>query len=254
MIDLFACPACGEPAADSRGPPKGGPQRRRATYFDPCRRVRVRPCVYQPSANPGRARAILPNKHYHVFADQAPDPACDRLLATKRRGDRLNHALVVPGGKYLDVGCGLGMMVAGMARLDMEAEGIDPGQAAVERARSLGLNVGWMLHDAHFPSTQGSTALACTMCSNTHLTQLACWRIPPGILNPNGEIVVGVPNFGSLVRALVGSTWSRYDLPRHLHHFCTSSIKNVAARAGLTVVAMDTDHSPSMSNSNWPLG
>lgn len=136
------------------------------------------------------------------------------------------------------------MMVAGMARLDMEAEGIDPGQAAVERARSLGLNVQCgLLHDAHFPDARFDSVSMYHVLEHTPdpVSMLAeCRRI----LSPNGEIVVGVPNFGSLVRALVGSTWSAYDLPRHLHHFCTSSIKNVAARAGLTVVAMDTESLP----------
>jgi hypothetical protein len=79
---------------------------------------------------------------YHVFADRMPDTVCVyRLLAKNHRGNRFNHALVVPGGKSLDVGCGLGTLVAGMARLGMEAEGIDPGQAAVDRARSRGLKV-----------------------------------------------------------------------------------------------------------------
>ena len=245
MIDLFACPACGEPAADSREvlrkEVRNGDGRPISTRVVACACGHV-------FINPQPIREELApfyQTDYHVFADQAPDPAhVDRLLATKHRGDRLNHALVVPGGKYLDVGCGLGMMVAGMARLDMEAEGIDPGQAAVERARSLGLNVQCgLLHDAHFPDARFDSVSMYHVLEHTPdpVSMLAeCRRI----LSPNGEIVVGVPNFGSLVRALVGSTWSAYDLPRHLHHFCTSSIKNVAARAGLTVVAMDTESLP----------
>jgi hypothetical protein len=77
---------------------------------------------------------------YHVFADRMPDTVCVyRLLAKTHRGNRFNHALVVPGGKSLDVGCGLGTLVAGMARLGMEAEGIASGslaQASMTAARS----------------------------------------------------------------------------------------------------------------------
>jgi 2-polyprenyl-3-methyl-5-hydroxy-6-metoxy-1,4-benzoquinol methylase len=182
---------------------------------------------------------------YHVFADQVPDTATvDRLLARKHRGDRLNHASVVPGGKYLDVGCGLGEMIAGMARLGVDAEGVEPSPAAVDRAQSLGLKVHLgMLHDAQFPDSRFDSLSLDHVLEHTPnpvVILAECRRI----LNPKGEIVVGVPNFGSLVRSLVGCTWSVYDLPRHLHHFCQCSTRNVAARAGLTVVAMETELLP----------
>ena len=64
------------------------------------------------------------------------------------------------------------------------------------------------------------------------------------ILKPGGEIVVGVPNFGSLVRSLVGWTWSAHDLPRHLQHFRESSIRRAAARAGLLVSDLETESLP----------
>ena len=165
----------------------------------------------------------------------------DRLLARKHRGDRLNHARVVPGGKYLDVGCGLGEMVAGMARLGMEAEGVEPSPAAVDRVQSIGLKIHLgTLHDAQFPDSRFDSISLYHVLEHTP-NPVAILAECRRILNPRGEIVVGVPNFASLVRSLVGCTWSAYDLPRHLHHFCQSSIRSVAARAGLTVVAMETE-------------
>ena len=245
MIELSACPACAAPTADSHEVLRkdvsyggGSPLSARVVQCG-CGHGFINPQPTWEELSP------FYEADYHVFANPEPHAASvERLLANKHRGDRLNHALVVPGGKYLDVGCGLGTMVAGMARLGMEAEGVDPGQAAVEFAQSLGLKVRrGLLHDAQFPDATFDSLSMYHVLEHTPdpVAVLAeCRRI----LNPRGEIMVGVPNFGSLVRSLVGRTWGAYDLPRHLHHFCQSSIKTVAARAGLTVAAMETESLP----------
>ena len=245
MIDLSACPACGASAANSRQIIRkdfhqgNGPSLSTRVVECCCGHAFINPQPTWEELSP------FYQTDYHVYADRVPDTAyVDRLLATKHRGNRLNHALVVPGGKYLDVGCGLGSMVAGMARLGMEAEGIDPGQAAVDHARSLGLKVHLgMLQDAQFPDSSFDSLSLYHVLEHTPdpVAILAeCRRI----VKPTGEILVGVPNFGSLVRPLVGWAWSPYDLPRHLHHFCQSSIRSVAARAGMTVAAMETESLP----------
>ena len=245
MIDLPGCPACGAPTSDSREIIRkdvqhgDGPKLSTRVVECGCGHAFINPQPTWEELSP------FYETDYHVFADQVPDAAnVDRLLATKLRGDRLNHARVVPGGKYLDVGCGLGEMVAGMARLGMEAEGVEPSKAAVDRAKSLGLKVHLgMLHDAQFPdSTFDSVSLYHVLehTPNPVAILTECRRI----LNPGGEIVVGVPNFGSLVRSLVGWTWSACDLPRHMQHFCQSSIRCVAGRAGLTVEAIQTESLP----------
>ncbi len=245
MIDLSTCPACGAPAANSREIKRTDVRHRDSPPLS----IRIVECACEHAfINPQPTWEELSpfyQTDYHVFADPVPHAASvERLLAVKHRGDRLNHALVVPGGKYLDVGCGLGEMVAAMGRLGMEAEGVEPGEAAVDKARSLGLKVHHgMLDDAHFPDSMFDSISLYHVLEHTPdpVGILAeCRRI----LKPTGEIVVGVPNFGSLVRSLVGLTWSAYDLPRHLHHFCQSSITSVAMRAGLTVVAMETESLP----------
>jgi 2-polyprenyl-3-methyl-5-hydroxy-6-metoxy-1,4-benzoquinol methylase len=245
MIDLPTCPVCGSSASGSRE------IIRKDVYHGdrPRLSTRVVECgCGHAFINPQpTSEELLPfyQTDYHVFADQVPDTASvDRLLARKHRGDRLNHARVVSGGRYLDIGCGLGEMVAGMARLGMEAEGVELSQVAVDRVQSLGLKIHLgTLHDAQFPDSRFDSISLYHMLEHTTnpvAVLVECRRI----VSPSGEIVVGVPNFGSLVRSLVGSTWSAYDLPRHLHHFCLSSLKSVAARAGLGVTAMATESLP----------
>jgi 2-polyprenyl-3-methyl-5-hydroxy-6-metoxy-1,4-benzoquinol methylase len=245
MIELSTCPACGASSADSieikRKNVTAGDESRLSVRLVDCRcgHVFINPQPTWEELSP------FYQSDYHVFAASLPDDAAvERLLARKHRGNRLNHALVVPGGRYLDIGCGLGMMVSGMARLGMEAEGVEPGQAAFDRARSLGLRVHLgRFEDTQFPDSRFDSLSMYHVLEHTHdpVAILAeCRRI----LNPNGEILVGVPHIGSLVRSLVGLTWSGYDLPRHLHHFSQSSIKSIAARAGLTVSAMETESLP----------
>jgi hypothetical protein len=156
MIDLLGCPACGAPAAHAREIIRkdvqhgGGPPLTERVIVCSCGHAFITP-------QPTRAElAPFYQMNYHVFVCRAPDTASvDRLLATKHRGDRPNHALVVSGGKCLDVGCGLGEMLAGIARLGREAEGIEPGRSAVDQARKLGLKVIVLVCDnGRFPTTK----------------------------------------------------------------------------------------------------
>src|SRR6267143_1110531 len=59
--------------------------------------------------------------HLHL---QRTGPEIDRLVATRFDGVLLNHASLVAGGEFLDVGCGLGDMVAAMQRAGMNAHSL----------------------------------------------------------------------------------------------------------------------------------
>jgi SAM-dependent methyltransferase len=245
MNGVTACPACAAPAGESREI-----RRTSARYGDsPPLDIRMVECncghVFVSPAPTWQELSPFYQSDYHVFADPLPDAASiGRLLAKKRKGDRLNHALIVVGGRYLDIGCGMGEMIAAMAQVGMESEGVEPNQAAVNRTQTIGLKVFCgTLDDAHFPDANFDSISMYHVLEHTHdpVAVLAeCRRI----LKPGGEIVVGVPNFGSLVRSLVGWTWSAHDLPRHLQHFRESSIRRAAARAGLLVSDLETESLP----------
>jgi SAM-dependent methyltransferase len=245
MIELSTCPTCGAAATGAkelrrtRGPRPGAAALETRLVRCPCGHAFVNP---QPTWD---ELAPFYQSNYHVFADAAPDAErVDRLIAEKHRGNRLNHALVVPSGRYLDVGCGLGEMVAGMARLGMNAEGVEPGQVAVNRARGLGLKVfHGMLHEARFPDATFDSMSMYHVLEHTPdpVAVLAeCRRV----LRPGGELVIGVPNFESLVHGLVGGCWSALDLPRHLQHFTPESLEQTGRRAGLDVLLVATESLP----------
>ena len=182
---------------------------------------------------------------YHCFeSSPAESERLDQWVEDRKMGDRFNHVRVVPGGRYLDIGCGTGDMVAAMAKLGMEAEGVEPSEFAAAKARKAGLNVTCaMLHDAKYPDSRFDSV------SMFHVLEhvpdpVDIIRECKRILKPGGELVVGVPNFDSMFHELLGANWIGLQLPTHLHHFSTDSIRLVAEKAGLSVQAVKTESLP----------
>jgi len=56
-------------------------------------------------------------------------------------------------------------------------------------------------------------------------------------LNPGGIMLIAVPNFKSYDAAYYAQYWASYDVPRHLWHFSTLSIKKLFEKHQLQVVA-----------------
>ena len=54
-------------------------------------------------------------------------------------------------------------------------------------------------------------------------------------LKPGAAVFVRVPNFGSLNRRIMGARWCGFRYPDHVNYFTLSSLRQVAATAGLTL-------------------
>ncbi len=165
----------------------------------------------------------------------------DSLIARSFDGTYFNHIPVVKGGRYLDVGSGDGLLVAGMARLGMLAEGVEPRADAVEECRKAGLKVTvGTLEDAHFPDD----SFDCMSLNHVleHVPDpVALIRECRRVLKPGGTLMVGVPNYRSLLFGVVGWTWIGLDPPRHLHQFHDKSLRSVFEQAGLRVESIESE-------------
>jgi SAM-dependent methyltransferase len=212
----------------------------------PSRIVRCRcgHCFLNPSPEDGELLSFY-DDDYHCFTT-SPNEAerIGQWIEQRRRGDRFNHVPIVVGGRFLDVGCGSGDMVAAMAHLGMDSEGVEPSRYAATKATDAGFKVTCsLLHDAVFPDASFDAVSMFHVLEHT-LQPIEVLRECRRILKPGGELVIGVPNFDSLVFALVGKGWVGLQLPSHVQHFTPNSLHAAAVRAGLTVGLIETESFP----------
>jgi hypothetical protein len=60
-------------------------------------------------------------------------------------------------------------------------------------------------------------------------------RTAQRLLNPNGRLVIAVPNFDSLQRRIFGARWNGLDIPRHLYHFRERDLCALLQQTGFQV-------------------
>jgi SAM-dependent methyltransferase len=254
MHELSRCPVC-DALASGAAPVFTADRSYRGEPF-PSRVVRCRCGHSFLNPSPGREELLsFYDDDYHCFATTADDAArIGHWIEQRCRGDRFNHVPIIPGGRFLDVGCGTGDMVAAMARLGMEAEGIEPSRYAAAKAREAGLKVTCaLLHDAAYPDAAFDAISMFHVLEHTP-DPVEVLRECCRILKPDGELVIGVPNFDSLVFALVRKTWVGLQLPTHVQHFSPNSLRVAAERAGLSAGLIETESLPEhveIELTNW---
>ena len=242
MHELSNCPVCTSPARAAnvvlRRTVRSGASMLACVFVScpVCAHVYLNP---QPSA---AELTAFYDADYHVFRD-APksDEWVSSLLRDRFDGVRLNHAHVVKGGAYLDVGCGLGDMVAAASAAGMDAIGVDLSPIAVSIGRGHGRDL-----RAGALEAQGFDADAFDSITMYHslehtpdprATLKECARI----LKPGAVVMVAVPNFESLAHAVFGGAWQHLDPPYHLQQFSPRSLTRLGEAVGLTLVGLQTE-------------
>ena len=158
------------------------------------------------------------------------------LVPDAEVGGRLTNA-----ARLLDVGAGNGSAVRALRAAGVDAHGIEPETRAVEAAQAGGTTtvIEGTLEDNPLASERWDVVRF-----NQTLEHMPdpvdALRRARGLLAPGGQVVIGVPNFGALMRRLAGSSWDGLELPRHLHHFTRSSLTRVLTEAGLQVSSLRT--------------
>ncbi|WP_375428783.1 class I SAM-dependent methyltransferase [uncultured Sphingomonas sp.] len=151
--------------------------------------------------------------------------------AATYRSDRMHLQGMAPG-RLLDIGCGNGGFLGGMARVGWQAHGIDFDPAALAVARRFP-GVTTALGDVFDQGFDAESFDAVTM-SNVieHVpdpveTIAECRRI----LRPGGRLVVITPNLRALGHEIFGADWRGLESPRHLFLFQGKTLRALAARA-----------------------
>jgi 2-polyprenyl-3-methyl-5-hydroxy-6-metoxy-1,4-benzoquinol methylase len=143
-------------------------------------------------------------------------------------------------GRLLDVGCGNGRFLGEMKSLGWDVAGVEFDPAAVQVARSRGLEVHeGSVHDARFE--EGGFDAVTLSHVIEHVadpveTLARCRRF----LKPGGRLVMATPNPRSFCRRVFGRRWRGWEVPRHLFVYSAGALRRIAKRAGLEILSVFT--------------
>jgi SAM-dependent methyltransferase len=180
-----------------------------------------------------------------------------RLLPRKRMPDLVaRHAAP---GNVVDLGCGVGTQLSGLAAayvpfgIEISAEAAAAadrlfrprGGYALNRPSLVGLET---FPDGFFTAATLRSYLEHELMPRAVLREL--WRT----LAPGGVAVVKVPNYGSLNRRLTGRKWCGFRYPDHLNYFTPASLRAMGETCGYSVSFGLTDRVPTSDNMYAVLG
>ncbi len=147
---------------------------------------------------------------------------------------RLLKKLQNPPGKVLDFGAGTGDFLAVAKNAGWETAGVEPNEAARERARQKGVQVCSKLDELQ----QGTYDCISLWHVLEHLPDPEqVVKDLDGLLRPSGHFIVAVPNYRSYDAQVYGPYWAAYDTPRHLWHFSRASLNELFDNCGFELQA-----------------
>lgn len=150
-------------------------------------------------------------------------------------------------GSALELGCGDGLMLRALRSHGWDVAGTERTEDMARFAReNFGLTVyvepqNPIPREARFNLVVMFQVLEHIEAPVEELQRVA------GLLEDDGVVIVGVPNFASWQSRFGRSSWLHLDVPRHLTHFSPQSLAAVAAKAGLEIRAIDyvsLEHDP----------
>lgn len=143
----------------------------------------------------------------------------------------------------IDVGCGRGDLAASLVRRGWRAVGVEPSPDACALARAQGV-------DAREGTLANVALEASSYAAAVFQHSLEHTEDPVGdlkrvyeALEPDGILMVTVPNFGSWQRRHFRDKWFHLDLPRHRVHFSPRGLARALERAGFEVQSVTTSTS-----------
>jgi SAM-dependent methyltransferase len=141
--------------------------------------------------------------------------------------------------RVLDVGCGSGLFLAGLAKRGVECHGTEFSDETAGRARSLpGLRIHAGPIDADTYAA-GSFDLISIWHVLEHLGDPdELLRYSARWLRPGGTLMLAVPNIDSWQARLFRGAWFHLDPPRHFFHFGPRSLGAALETAGFRVKRM----------------
>jgi SAM-dependent methyltransferase len=174
-----------------------------------------------------------------------------RLLPRKKMPDLVaRHAAP---GNVVDLGCGTGTQLAGLADAYVPF-GVEISSEAATAADRLFVERGG--HAVNAPSLDGLKTFADGFFTAATLRSYLEHELQPRAvltelrrtLAPGGVALIKVPNYASLNRRLTRHKWCGFRYPDHLNHFTPASLTAMAAACGYETRFGLTDRLPTSDN------
>ena len=214
----------------------------------------------QPSSFASRIKDRLKNEVYSELLglDVRPRILPSRLvqkLVTKFLGQSVSKPFgfellgSLPKGKFLDIGCGSGVIVRFAQQLGWDAMGIDLDPVAVSKARAAGLNVR-QGSPADIPSY--GQVFDCIMCCHVleHVHDpIQMLQTLKSALKPTGTLFLVLPNSQSGLREYFGENWRGLEAPRHLQIPSQLGLTKLLAEMGFKVKIIHNSSAPTAAES-----
>jgi SAM-dependent methyltransferase len=149
-----------------------------------------------------------------------------------------NFMIVVPKerkGKLLDIGCGSGEFLYQMKNFGWEVHGLEISPECALIGNKMGLNIFCgELEGADFPEDYFDVVVLSQTLEHVYSPGSYLKHIYR-LLKPEGLLIIGVPNVGSLETQIFGRYCHALDVPRHLYFFTVTSLRRYLEKYGFEV-------------------
>ena len=139
----------------------------------------------------------------------------------------------VEKGTLLDIGAGTGDFLNQAKKSGWEVTGIEPSAAARKRAFEKGINL--FEEEAEVGERKFDVITMWHVLEHVPDVEKQIEWIK-NHLSTDGVLIVAVPNFNAYDAKYYKNFWAAWDVPRHLHHFSSKSIKTLFEKKGFNLM------------------
>lgn len=175
------------------------------------------------------------HSHSNAFSPAQILYSLARRIALQRKYLLIKSLHPNSNGKLLDFGCGAGHFLRHMQKHNWQVDGVEISEHARLSAQTL---VHKTIHSS-LDTLQETFDLITAWHVVEHMPDpVTTLHELREHLNPSGHLVIAVPNHLSADAKHYRSHWAGYDVPRHLMHFSQKTMKLVAKKCKLKLVAI----------------
>lgn len=156
----------------------------------------------------------------------------------RRYLERLRRDSGIAGGRLLDIGCGMGHLVAEARRMGFDAVGVDPSEEAIAEAkRRSGPDsaICGAYAESLFPLDHFDLITLVHVIDHV-VTPLEVLRAMHRHLRPGGHAFIATHNIGSLLSRVTGKGFIAWSV-QHISYYTPQTLAGSAKAAGLEPVS-----------------